>query len=82
LPGNYEAIKRWRLAHPEEARRIGREWQRKRRIRLGLPVRSITSTTERAVYSRRKKAEIKEAEAKIKDKILEVRNKIKMKAIK
>lgn len=34
-----EAVRRWRHAHPEASRRIGRDNARKRRRRLGIPER-------------------------------------------
>ena len=46
-----EAVRRWRKAHPEATRRIGRENARKRRRRLGVPERG-----DRGGYIERKKA--------------------------
>jgi hypothetical protein len=70
LAGSYAAAKRWRLAHPEEARRIGRESQEKRRRRMGCPIRVKRVNPE------------KQKEDEIKAKVLEIRKSLKMQATK
>lgn len=45
--GNYEAVKRWRLNHPEEARKVGRDEQEKRRRRMGCPIRGRRKSKEK-----------------------------------
>lgn len=47
-----EAVRRWRQAHPEQAREVARNNARKRRRRLGIPVRGNTGSY---VVNRRKK---------------------------
>ncbi|MDQ3003496.1 MAG: hypothetical protein M3Y08_19835 [Fibrobacterota bacterium] len=63
---SYAATKRWRERHPEEARRLGREYSEKQRRRLGVPMRPKggRAGTAKAIHAKREKMAVIMAEAK------------------